>query len=292
MLEKWEVLLDLLPLQPLPLLPRKIASKTTEEKTDPMAHNAGITVVKLGGKSIETPSGRKQLAERLAALRSAGHRLVIVHGGGAQVTSALAHAGIEARFVNGLRVTDEKTLEIAEPVFAQIGKLLAHALSVAGAPAISLSGRDALITQGVVKDAQLGRVGTVTTVDAETLRHLVFNGLTPVLGPIAVDAGGPLNCNADEVASAVARSVGARDLLLLTDVPAVRGVTGKPIAVLTRAGADELIRSGVASGGMIPKIEGALAALSAGVGRVRVLDEPGLTTLASGQDAGTLFQER
>lgn len=257
-----------------------------------MAHNPGITVVKLGGKSIETESGRAQLAARLNALRASGRRLVVVHGGGAQVTQALANAGIEARFVNGLRVTEEKTLEIAEPVFAHLGKQLAHALTAAGSPAVSLSGRDADTTRATVKDPQLGRVGSVTEVNADLLRHLCFNGVTPVVGPIAVDDHGPLNCNADEVASAVAVALKAHDLLLLTDVPAVRGVTGKPIDVLTRAGADELIRSGVATGGMIPKIKGALDALTAGVMRVRVLDEPGLNHLAAGQPAGTLFQEK
>jgi len=256
-----------------------------------MAHNPGITVVKLGGKSIESESGRKILAERLAALRASGRRLVVVHGGGAQVTAALANAGIEARFVNGLRVTDEKTLEIAEPVFAHIGKLLAHALTEAGAPAVSLSGRDAHVTRGVVKDPALGRVGTVTEANADLLRHLAFNGLTPVVGPIAVDHEGPLNCNADEVASAIAKALHASDLLLLTDVPAVRGASGKPVALLTRAGAEALIAEGVATGGMIPKIKGALDALSSGVPRVRVLDEPGLSLLAIGQDAGTTFQE-
>src|SRR6266513_989888 len=99
-----------------------------------------ITVIKLGGRSIESESGRAQLAARIAALPG---KKVLVHGGGAQVTAALATAGIEARFVNGLRVTDEKTLEIAEHVFAQIGKQLAHALTVAGAPSLSITGRDA-----------------------------------------------------------------------------------------------------------------------------------------------------
>src|SRR5688572_9903404 len=121
-----------------------------------MATN-GFAIVKLGGRSIETESGRRQLSERLAALRDAGWRLVVVHGGGAQVTAALAASGIEARFVGGLRVTDEKTLEVAEPVFAHVGKLLAHALSEAGAPAVSLSGRDAGLLRGRVKDPALGR---------------------------------------------------------------------------------------------------------------------------------------
>lgn len=253
-----------------------------------MATN-GINVVKLGGRSVETEAGRAQLAERLATLRAAGWKLVVVHGGGAQVTAALAAAGIEARFVDGLRVTDEKVMEVAEPVFAHIGKLVAHALSVAGAPAVALTGRDACMTRAVVKDAALGRVGTVTHVDAELLRHLAYNGVTPVVGPIGVDDDGPLNCNADEVASAVARALGAKDLLLLTDVPAVRNAQGKPIPTLTPAGAQELIRTGAATGGMIPKINGALEALSSGVARVRVMDEAGLTRLAQGEEAGTVF---
>lgn len=255
-----------------------------------MATN-GFTVVKLGGRSIETESGRAQLAQRLTALRAAGHRLVVVHGGGAQVTTALANAGIEARFVNGLRVTDAKTLEVAEPVFALIGKLLAHALTTAGSPAVSLTGRDANLVVAHVKAAALGRVGSVDDVDAELLRHFAFNGVTPVIGPIAVDEHGALNVNADEVAAAVAKALGARDLLLVTDVPAVKGLDGSPIAKLTSANAKQLIADGVATGGMVPKIQGALDALAFGVARVRVLDEPGLTRLASGEAAGTVFEE-
>jgi len=253
-----------------------------------MATN-GLNVIKLGGRSVETESGRAQLAQRIGALRSAGWKLVVVHGGGAQVTAALAAAGIEARFVDGLRVTDEKTLEVAEPVFAHVGKTIAHALTQAGAPAIALTGRDAQLVRGVVKAASLGRVGTVTGVDAELLRHLVYNGITPVVGPIAVDEAGALNVNADEVASAIARALGAKDLLLLTDVPAVRDGQGKAVPTLTPEGAQELIRTGAASGGMVPKIHGALEALASGVGRVRVLDEPGLVRLAQGEEAGTVF---
>lgn len=249
----------------------------------------GTLVVKLGGRSIETETGRALLAKRLSALARSGARLVVVHGGGAQVTAALAASGIEARFVNGLRVTDAKVLEVAEPVFAHVGKTLAHALTEAGAPALALTGRDARLVRGVVKDPALGRVGTVTQVNAELLRHLVFNGLVPVVGPIATDDEGPLNVNADEVASAVAKAIGARDLLLLTDVPGVKGADGALLHHLTPDAARGLIASGVATGGMIPKVQGALDALASGVGRVRVLDEPGLERLAAGVEAGTVF---
>lgn len=249
----------------------------------------GFTVVKLGGRSIETEQGRAQLARRLTDLRGAGHRLVVVHGGGAQVTAALAAAGIEARFVNGLRVTDEKTLEVAEPVFAHVGKLLAHALTSAGSSAVALTGRDARLLVGHVKEPALGRVGSVDSVDAELLRHLAFNGVTPIVGPIAVDDDGALNVNADEVAAAVAKALGARELLLLTDVPGVKGKDGTLLRSLTPETARALIADGVATGGMIPKVTGALDALASGVARVRVLDEPGLEKLAAGQETGTVF---
>lgn len=250
----------------------------------------GTIVVKLGGKSIETASGRAALAKRLSALARSGAKLVVVHGGGAQLTQALQQAGLEARFVDGLRVTDEKVLEVAEPVFAHVGKLLAHALTEAGAPAVALTGRDARLLQGAVKDPALGRVGTVTRVNADLLRHLVFNGLTPVVGPIATDEAGSLNVNADEVASAVAKAIAARDLLLLTDVPGVKGADGALLPRLSPTEARALLAEGVATGGMIPKIAGALEALASGVARVRVLDEPGLERLAAGAEAGTVFE--
>ncbi|HEX2021633.1 MAG TPA: acetylglutamate kinase, partial [Candidatus Thermoplasmatota archaeon] len=237
----------------------------------------GIVVVKLGGRSVETAEGRAQLAARLAALARSGAALVVVHGGGAQVTAALAASGIEARFVDGLRVTDGKVMEVAEPVFAHVGKTLADALTRAGARAVALTGRDAHLVRATVKDPRLGRVGTVASVDAALLRALHDAGLVPVVGPVAVDDAGPLNVNADEVASGVARALRADELLLLTDVPAVRGADGKPIATLTPRAAEALIASGAATGGMIPKIRGALEALATGVARVRVLDEPGLT---------------
>ncbi|HWH07598.1 MAG TPA: acetylglutamate kinase [Candidatus Thermoplasmatota archaeon] len=248
-----------------------------------------ILVVKLGGRSIETESGRAQLARRLAQLRASGHRLVVVHGGGAQVTAAMEATGIEARFVEGLRVTDGKTLEVAEPVFAHLGKLLAHALTDAGASAIALTGRDARLLVGRAKDPRLGRVGTIEQVDADLLRHLAFNGVTPVVGPIAVDGAGALNVNADEVAASVAKALGARELLLLTDVPGVRGADGALLPRLAPDAARRLVAEGVATGGMIPKVHGALDALASGVARVRVLDEPGLERLAAGAEAGTVF---
>lgn len=263
---------------------------TMIQPEQPLAKGSTV-VVKLGGRSVETPEGRAQLGRRLAGLVQQGVHLVVVHGGGAQVTAAMDAAGLKPTFVDGLRVTDARVLEVGEPVFAHIGKTLAHALSGAGAPAISLTGRDAGLLRAVVKDAKLGRVGTVTHVNAELLRHLYYNGVTPVVGPVAVDEVGPLNVNADEVASAIATALGARDLILLTDVPGVKDASGRVAAVITFHAAERLVAEGVATGGMVPKIRGALAALRAGVQRVRVLDDTGLARLAEGEAAGTVFTE-
>lgn len=266
-------------------------SATADATPRTSAQKPAHVVVKLGGRPIESPEGRAALAAQIATLRTSGVRPIIVHGGGVQVTRALEAAGIEARFVEGLRVTDERTLETAEPVFTHVGKLIAHALTEAGAPAIALTGRDAALLEGVVKDPALGRVGTIIGVNKALLETLGDNGLTAVVGPLAVDAHGALNVNADEVAGALASAIGARELVLLTDVPAVRNSDGEPIRHLTRAAALALIDGGVATGGMVPKLRGALDALAHGVRSVRVLDTVGLGDYCRGQPAGTLFTE-
>lgn len=262
---------------------------TTILHSESALQKGSTVIVKLGGRSIETAEGRAQLARRLSAIVQHGVHLVVVHGGGAQVTAAMDEAGLRPVFVDGLRVTDERVLEVAEPVFAHIGKTLASALTNAGAPALALTGRDARLIEATVKDAALGRVGTVTRVNADLLRHLYHNGITPIVGPIGVDMHGALNVNADEVASAVARALGAKDLLLLTDVPGVKDANGALLSHLTPAEARRLVADGVATGGMVPKIGGALDAIASGVQRVRVLDDLGLERLSTGASAGTVF---
>ncbi|HVL48221.1 MAG TPA: acetylglutamate kinase [Candidatus Thermoplasmatota archaeon] len=254
----------------------------------------GIAVVKLGGRPLETAEGRARLAEALATLVASDVRLVVVHGGGAQITAALEREGVKPTFARGLRVTDARTLEVVETVLTRLGKDLAHALTRAGAPAVGLTGRDGNLLAGAVKDPELGLVGSVARVDAEVLRHFAFNGLTPVVAPIAVTPeGGALNCNADEAASAVAAAMGARHLVLATDVDGVRDATGAIAPTLSAAAARKLIADGVATGGMIPKIENALAALDSGVKRVHVVngsDPAALARLFAGESVGTTLE--
>lgn len=259
----------------------------------PKIADGALAVVKLGGRSFESPEGRAKLAAAIARLVKAEAHVVVVHGGGKQVTQAMEAAGLAATFVGGLRVTTPEALAIAEPVLTTLGKELAHALTLAGAPAIGLTGRDARVVTAVVKDPALGRVGTVTAVEADVLRFLYFNGLTPVVAPLALaDDSGMLNVNADEVAAAVARALGAKHLVLLTDVEGVKGSQGNVIASLTPTAARALVHDGTIKGGMVPKVVGALDALAGGVKHVHVLsgERPdALDALARGETVGTTF---
>lgn len=259
----------------------------------PKIADGALAVVKLGGRSFESAEGRQRLAAAIGRLVGAEAHVVVVHGGGKQVTQAMEQAGLKATFVNGLRVTTPEALAIAEPVLTTLGKELAHALTLAGAPAIGLTGRDARVVTGVVKDPALGRVGTVNGVESDVLRFLYFNGLTPVLAPLALGADGAmLNVNADEVAAAVARALGAKHLVLCTDVEGVKGRDGRVVAHLTPHAARSLIHDGTVSGGMVPKVTGALEALEGGVKHVHVLsgERPdALDALARGESVGTTF---
>ncbi|HWG90691.1 MAG TPA: acetylglutamate kinase, partial [Candidatus Thermoplasmatota archaeon] len=240
---------------------------------------------------VETPEGLARIAKDVATLHAWGAKVVLIHGGGAQITKALETAGLAARFVRGLRVTDGPTLAIAETVLTRVGKDVAHAVSRAGVPALALTGRDAGLLTGAIKDPELGFVGSVSAVNGEVVRFLSFNGFVPVIAPIALTPEGQaLNVNADEVATAMASALAAKALVLMTDVDAVKGVDGQPISELPAPEARRLVEINAASGGMIPKLESALAALEGGVKHVNIVNgnTPGiLLAVAQGETKGT-----
>lgn len=253
----------------------------TPASPDALPHGRFL-VVKLGGRLLEEPGTMEALAHDVASLAEAGVRPVLVHGGGPQATSALEASGLPATFHDGLRVTPPEALDVIEPVFAHQGKRLAGALTAAGLPAIALSGRDGALLQAAPLE-HLGRVGAVTDVDAQLLRFLAYNGLTPVVGPPAVDpAGHPLNVNADQVAAATAKALRAAALLLLTDVPGVLDDGGSVLRHLTPDDAQHL--AGRVAGGMTPKLAAAFAAVASGVPQVHIApgDAPLADVLAGG----------
>lgn len=226
-------------------------------------------LVKIGGSLLDSPEARAALAGGVAGIRKGGAGLVLVHGGGKQMTRFLSERGIESRFVRGLRVTTPEIVDALLKVFTgAVNRQLVSALVAAGLDAVGLSGIDAALVEAEQLDPELGAVGRPVRVNARLLEVLVQSGYLPVVACVAGDrAGRVYNVNADQMASACAAGFGASRLIFLTDVDGVRGGDGAVIPRLTAAEAERLIASGVASGGMEAKLRAALGALS-GVGEV------------------------
>jgi acetylglutamate kinase len=229
---------------------------------------ASITVVKIGGSTL----GQHDTSlDDIAALHADGMRFVIVHGGGATISEWLDRHGVESRFVRGLRVTDERALEVVVAVLAGlVNKRLVAELQARGAPACGLSGADVAILRARRFDPELGFVGEIVAVNVEPLES-VAQGVVAVLAPIAVEVEGNavrpqlLNVNADTAAGEVAAALQAERLVFLTDVPGVMDAAGAVQPSLSEAEARALIEAGAIAGGMIPKVEAALRSNAAGV---------------------------
>ena len=226
-----------------------------------------MIVVKIGGSTL----GAHDTALRdVADAARAGRRMVVVHGGGAAVSAALAASGVEPRFVRGLRVTDARSLETVVAVLAgTVNKQIVAELASYGARALGLSGADAMILQAGRFDQELGYVGQIEKVDAGPLHALLDAGLVPVMAPLAIEVDGPeraqlLNTNADTAAGEIAAALGAEQLVFLTDVEGVLDAQGALLGKVSAEEARGLIAAGVAGGGMIPKLEAAARAATAG----------------------------
>lgn len=235
-------------------------------------------------------------------LQKQGKRLVVVHGGGNTVTEWLARQGVATRFVHGERVTDKPTLDIAVAVLAGLAnKQFVAVLNGAGARAVGISGVDGGLVQARVKNLEMGHVGAVVTVDVRLLDTLLTAGFIPIVSPIslgleAIEGAPPLlNVNGDPVAGEIAAALGAERLIFLTDVPGLLDKQGRVMAHLSANEAEILIASGVASGGMIPKIRACIRALSA-TSSARIIDgrQPhALLNEIEGKGAGTtIFKDR
>ncbi|MBS1854130.1 MAG: acetylglutamate kinase [Acidobacteria bacterium] len=249
-------------------------------------------LVKLGGTLLDAPESRAALAAQLAAARAAGHELVVVHGGGKQMTRYLTERGVESRFVNGLRVTTPETVDALLKVFAgTVNHELVAELGRAGALAVGLSGIDSFLAEAEQMDPALGAVGRVTRANPAILHLLAANGYVPVVACVAGDRQGRIfNVNADQMAVACATAFGAEQLVFLTDVEGVLDAAKQVRPVLTAAESRALIADGVATGGMQAKLNAALAALAGGVAAVRIAPgaAPGiLDRVLAGEPAGT-----
>jgi len=224
-------------------------------------------LVKIGGTLLDSPESRARLAGEIAKLDDA---VVVVHGGGRQMTHYLAERGVASRFVNGLRVTTPEVIDAVLKVFAgTVNTDLVGAFRAAGARPVGLTGLDSGLVDAEPLDADLGAVGKPVRSDARILNLLVREGYLPVVACVAGDAkGGVYNVNADQMAAACASSFAAEKLIFLTDVDGVKGAEDGILESLTPQEAAELIRSGVATGGMQAKLEAAVSALTTGVGEI------------------------
>jgi len=224
-------------------------------------------LIKLGGTLLDVPESRARLASEIAELARA---VVVVHGGGKQMTRYLAERNVESRFVNGLRVTTPEVVDAVLKVFAgTVNTELVGAFRAAGARPVGLTGLDAGLVDAEPLDEALGAVGKPVRSDARLLDLLTRERYLPVIACVAGDAKGAVyNVNADQMAVACAASFGAERLIFLTDVDGVKGADGQVLATLTVKAAVELIQTGVATGGMQAKLEAAVSALGKGVGEI------------------------
>jgi acetylglutamate kinase len=248
-------------------------------------------LVKLGGTLLDTPEGRQSIAAQIAAIAQE-HDVVVVHGGGKQVTRFLEERGVETRFVGGLRVSDAAVMDAVTKVIAgTLNKQFVSALIAAGRRAVGLSGIDGPLTTAQQLNPELGFVGKPVHSDGRVLDTLLAGGFTPVVACIAGDESGQIyNVNADAMAVSCATGWHADELLFLTDVPGVKGADGTLIPHLTPDEITDLIRSGVAHGGMQAKLESAVTALDGGLQEVTIAlgKEPRIChRLLAGEAAGT-----
>jgi len=235
-------------------------------------------LIKLGGTLLDDAASKNRLAAEISQTVESGIEVVVVHGGGKQMTRFLAEHGIESRFINGLRVTTPEVLDAVLKVLAgSVNRELVAALVAAGANAVGLTGMDALLTEAEPLSAELGAVGKPVRSKGRLIDVLLSNGYLPVVACLAGDREGRFyNVNADQMAVSVAVSIQADKLFFLTDVEGVRGKEGTTLTQMSLSNCQDLIDTGVATGGMRAKLDSASEAVRLGVADVRIA--PGATT--------------
>ncbi|MHB8929801.1 MAG: acetylglutamate kinase [Melioribacteraceae bacterium] len=231
-------------------------------------------VIKYGGAVMEDEKLKSSVAQDVTLLRKIGIDVVIVHGGGKEITSLSSKLNIETKFVNGQRYTDEATRDVVQMVLAgSINKDIVRRINIHGGRAVGFSGIDAgFITVKKYDKEDLGLVGEVIDVSTSFVKNLLRERYLPVIAPIGVDEKGTVyNVNADIAAGSIAGALGAAKLVYITDTEGVKSKDGL-IPHLTEEDAEKFISDGTISGGMIPKVESALVALEAGVQKVHIID--------------------
>ncbi|MDO6459213.1 acetylglutamate kinase [Granulosicoccaceae sp. 1_MG-2023] len=257
-------------------------------------------VVKYGGNAMTDERLKSCFAQNIVLMKQLGMNPVVVHGGGPQIGNLLKQLGKESRFISGMRVTDDETMDVVEMVLgAQVNKSIVNLLNRAGGRAVGLTGKDAglIYARPLESDPQseLGHVGEVESIDPSIVHTLDQSGFIPVIAPVGVDRNGVgYNINADLVASSVASVLKAEKLLLLTNTPGILNANNELQTGLTRIDIDRLIEEGVIYGGMLPKVKCALDAINSGVNTVQIIDgrveNAVLLELFTDEGVGTLIK--
>ena len=241
--------------------------------------NNKIVVVKYGGSAMLDEELKRSVIEDVALLKLVGMHPVIVHGGGKEISKWVGLMGKKPEFVEGLRVTDAETMEVAEMVLNKVNKSLVQLLEETGVKASGLTGKDGgmlLSTKKTVNGQDICFMGNITEVNTDIIDTMIENDYVPVIAPIGMDSSYcSYNINADDAACAIAGALGAEKLAFMTDIDGVCTDPKDPstlISLLTLSDAEGLIRDGIVGGGMIPKINNCIEAVKSGVNRVHIID--------------------
>lgn len=241
--------------------------------------NRKVIVVKYGGSAMVDEELKRRVIQDVTLLKLVGFKPIIVHGGGKDISRMVERVGMEPKFVNGLRVTDEATMEIAEMVLGKVNKSLVQLVESLGVRAIGISGKDGALLRVEKKYSNgqdIGFVGEVKEVNAQILWDLLEKDFLPIICPIGLDAEyNTYNINADDAACAIAQAMAAEKLAFLTDIEGVYKDPKDPetlISELTVSEAEALMADGYIGGGMLPKLQNCIDAINSGVSRVHILD--------------------
>ena len=257
-------------------------------------------VVKYGGNAMIDPQLKEQVMEDIVLLWLIGVKVVLIHGGGPEISETMARLGKKAEFVDGLRVTDKETMDIVQMVLAgKVNKTLVNLLQMKGGHAVGLSGIDGGIIEATMKDERLGYVGKITKIRPEPITDLLERNYIPVVSTVASDRqGNTYNINGDTAAAHIAGALGAERLIMMTDIAGILEDKEDPSSLIphiTVSEARKLYDKGVISGGMIPKVECCIEALEHGVNNVVIMDgrisHSILMELLTNEGAGTMVMK-
>ena len=257
-----------------------------------------IVVIKYGGNAMISEELRSQVMEDIVLLQLIGIKVVLVHGGGPEITNLMERLGKQAQFVDGLRVTDEETVDIVQMVLSgKINKTLVRLIGLRGGKAMGISGADDQLIQAEMKDPQLGFVGKITDVNIQPVLDLLEKGYIPVISTVGCDLSGNIyNINGDTAAAFIAGALGAKRLIMMTDIAGVLRDKNDPASLIPQLSVEEasaLFREGTIAGGMIPKVECCITAISRGVDKAIIMDgrvpHSILMELLTDEGAGTML---